>query len=568
MRMRTALLPSLLAAALVTGNAAAQAPRTFSGAWILFKSDAVTVVYPAGPGEDVAVNRRSAEGRAAFLQEYHGVRTEVAADDDVSDEQLAGHLLLLGWGNRLLAAPSHPAPLETVENGTRVLGIFDVPNGQDLFFIAASPYASDESVALAFWSRIDPERDRFSVLPFEGSAWAIYDGFRPQYRGMLTREDRWPPRRNPVAEGPAPSPLPPEQARSEHYDLHYPGASISPDQARRVLERRELAWAAVVAALGAPEDPFRIDLYVYPDTDTKEKLSGVVDAAHSEPWDRSLHMVLKHALLPNPHEETHLLARELYGPCYLSALYEGLAIGVEGETRGDDELGVFAAAMHEQGVEIEPDELLDEERFRKRSRQPEGLPAAGLLVGWLREGLGAAEFIRAYTAPSLSISGLATITGDDEAEVRSEHDRWLAARAENATVELEHRRLLEEAKTLRDRSDLAGSARVLERALELKPDDPGTLYRLGMALAWAEDYTAAEARYRRLLELAGASPGEGSWAVLVRFQLGRMFEQQGRTDLARQEYQQALELPDRQGAHARIREALSLLGGAGNEEAP
>lgn len=77
----------------------------YRGAAGFFSLGTMTVVYPAGPGEPVDINRRSAEARARWLAGVHKNKVEVAADDQLTEEQKTGNLLLLGWNNRFFAPP-------------------------------------------------------------------------------------------------------------------------------------------------------------------------------------------------------------------------------------------------------------------------------------------------------------------------------------------------------------------------------------------------------------------------------------------------------------------------------
>jgi len=63
----------------------------------------VTVVYPAGPGEDVERNRASARMRARYLELVGGMKAHEVADDQVGEAEKAGNLLVLGWNNRLFS---------------------------------------------------------------------------------------------------------------------------------------------------------------------------------------------------------------------------------------------------------------------------------------------------------------------------------------------------------------------------------------------------------------------------------------------------------------------------------
>ena len=81
------------------------------------------------------------------------------------------------------------------------------------------------------------------------------------------------------------------------------------------------------------------------------------------PADREIHAVRGYALAPSPREEIHVLARALYGPCYLTAIYEGLALSQETTLRGQDP-EALAAKLRAAGRLPTIADLLDEERFR------------------------------------------------------------------------------------------------------------------------------------------------------------------------------------------------------------
>jgi Flp pilus assembly protein TadD len=74
-----------------------------------------------------------------------------------------------------------------------------------------------------------------------------------------------------------------------------------------------------------------------------------------------------------------------------------------------------------------------------------------------------------------------------------------------------------------------------ERSLELRPDDPETLFRLGMARGGLQDWPAAAEAYRRALEL---DPARAQAA----HNLGNVYYRQGRYDDAAAAYALALEI--------------------------
>ena len=68
---------------------------------------------------------------------------------------------------------------------------------------------------------------------------------------------------------------------SAHYVLHDLSLGLSEAEIETILNARESAWSAAVAALGAPPaDGPKIKLYVYEDSEAKELLCDVHDARH------------------------------------------------------------------------------------------------------------------------------------------------------------------------------------------------------------------------------------------------------------------------------------------------
>lgn len=539
---------------------AAGAAGGYSGAAALFHAEEVAVVYPAGPGEDVEVNRLSAQRRAAFLHEVHGVEARVVADDAANAEILGLDLLLLGWGNRLLATAEMPRPVVERDGGRSVLGLFDLDAGEDVFFSAASPHAEDRW--LFFWSRIDLEQDRFSVLPFEGSTWAVFRGYRVERQGMFVPGPDWPPRRDGMAEKTHSRRPPPASRRSEHYTAHYDPAAIAGGRVGAILEAREKAWAAATRALGTPEPPFRIELYLYADETRKTSESGVSDAVHSVPWNRELHMVERLALLPAPHEEIHLLARALLGPCYLSALYEGLAIDSE-QTGAPMERAVNAGVLRDQGKMPPIDVLLDEEGFRRAGKDGSGFPAAALLVHWLRNVRAPERFAEFYVRRDLSAATLAAELDVSPSDLQRTFDDWLQALSRGAGAEVAYRQARAQAEHRRRTGDVEGAVGALERALEIKPGDLPTLLRLSSALTDAGRYDDAEERLKELLK-ATEAPDKSHLAGFVYYRLGKLYDIQGKPEQAIEALERALALPDHNEVHKRVRETIAARGGAGD----
>jgi hypothetical protein len=523
----------------------------FAGAAVVFSLDAATVVYPVDSDpERTALARRSAEHRAAFLR-FHGLESSVSSDDAVTPEARAGNLLLLGWDNALLP----DGAVTPASGGRRTLwtGLALEPT-DDFLFAAPSPYAANRRIV--FWSRIDPELDRQTPIPFLGSDWGVFQGHHVVNQGMFAAGRTWPPARETAAErfwGDRLAELPAGRS-SAHYRLHVAPGSVEPAIVDAILAARENAYVRAVELVGDPGSEFRIELYVYPDRDVKREISGIVDPVHSVPRSRQLHMQVDRALSPHPHEEVHLVAGALWGPCFSSALYEGLALALTGLP---GELERHAAILRELG-EVPPiADLLDEADLLAWNERQLGLPSAGLLVRWMIDRGGLAAVGRMYGArPPLSrdvAASLSVAPGDlDKA-----FGDWVRSRGATAASDLELRRALEVAAHLGENGDWAGAADALEHALAAKPDDPEVLYSLGLMELRAGRSADCERHLRRLVNL-DVRPEAERYVIFGHYQLGQLLAA-SRPAEARAAYEAMLALPDRHNSHQMARDGLEKL---------
>jgi len=534
------------------------------GTEALSEIDDLVVVYPARPEADVAINALSAERRAGFLEDLFGVVAETVADDALTEEHLHRHLLVLGWDNRVIEKLGDRRPFRREGEGWIFLDAIRIASGQDLMFTVVSPH--DPEKKLFFWSRIDLDLDKFSVLPFLGTDWAVYRGYEVLRLGRLRNLGSWPLERDPTAES---TPLDfrsayPVQGSSPHYVLHHPPGLVDEGGRSAILAAREKALGAAAGFLEVPLDDVRIHLFLFADVKTKEQLTGVPDPVHSQGRDQELHMLTDHARSPNPHEETHLLAYRRFGPCYHTALHEGLPLALE-RAAGDGTLSTYAAALVATGVVPVIDTLLDEDGIRSLNQGQIGFPASGLFVSWIVERGGLDLLGRLYAFKPLTTDKLASATGAAVDDAVASYKNWVEARAKEGEPEYRFQRAIADAAMAGQKGEWVLAAEHLTRALELRPADPDTLYRLALAEDKAGLPAAAEVHLRRVLELAAAGAGVAErYVIFGHYQLGRVLERQGQTDAAKKEYRTVLTLPDRHGSHRMAQEALgSPQGGAG-----
>jgi len=555
-RTHGATLAVLSTAILALAGSAWGADALPPGTEALSEIDDLVVVYPARPEADSALNALSAARRAGFLQVLFGVKAEPVADDAVSEEQLHRNLLVLGWDNQLIERLGERRPFRREGDDRIFLDGVRIAPDQDLMFAVPSPH--DAARKLFFWSRMDLERDRFSMLPFLGSDWAVYRGYEVLRAGMLLEHGAWPLTRNPEAES-TPGDFRsgyPVQSSSAHFALHHPPGLLGDGERAEILDAREKALAAAAKFLAVPLDDVRIRLYVFPDDKTKEQLTGVPDPVHSLGREQELYMLPAHARTPNPHEETHLLAYRRFGPCYHTALYEGLPLALE-RAGGDGSLSTYAAALVATHSLPPFETLLDETGMRTLNQGRIGFPASGLFVSWILERGGLDLLGKLYARKPLTADGLAAAMGTPAAEAAAAYQAWAEAQAKEGDVEYRFQRALADAAMSGQNGDWATAIEHLTRALEMRPKDGDTLYRLALAEDKAGLPAAAEGHLRQLLELAagGAAVAE-RYVIFGHYQLGRVLERQGRGDAARQEFQTVLTLPDRHGSHRMAKEAL------------
>jgi tetratricopeptide (TPR) repeat protein len=348
----------------------------------------------------------------------------------------------------------------------------------------------------------------------------------------------------------------PAQGSSEHYTIHYPVELITRQQRDAILAAREQALAAAMASLGRPAQKLEIDLYLFQDVQIKEALSGVPDPIHSLGRSAELFMLPDNALSDSPHEEVHLVAQQLFGPCHHTALHEGLAM-IAGSPDAGKELSIYAAALVDGETVPSIADLLDEEGVRVLNLRGLGFPASGLLVEWILERGGIEALKKAYPARPLTEPQLASLLGLSPAQANTAFREHVGARAKPGETDFRFQQARAEAGRMGREGDWAGAVEQLSAASRLRPDDLDTLYRLALAEIRAERLEAAEASLKRLLDVAAKAGGQpGRYVIFGHYQLGQVMDRTGRPELARGQYRAVLQLPDRYESHRLAREAL------------
>lgn len=525
------------------------------GVSALYHLDSVTVVYPSGPGEDLAVNRRSAEHRAGYLAETYGIEAAVAADGEIGEAELKGNLLVLGWNNRLLRRPGAGAPFHRKGDRILFLGLTVSGPDVDLVFLHESPFSPD--AILVFWSRIDPELDRARILPSLGSDWAIYDRYRAITQGMFLREEPWPPVRNRNAEIDH-RPKITEYSKalhkfaSDHYDILYSPDTFTAKEVESIAAARETALQRASKVVGGIPEDLRISLSLYRDAEDKYARTEARGEVHTISRNREMHMTPRYARSVSAHEEIHVLAREHYGPAFLTSTYEGLSFSHERTIRGQD-LDVHGALMVEAGKLPRLGDLLDE---LKMTALPGELsfPAAGLMMSWLRAHSGPEGVRKVYSLPGGGVEALARMLDSDPDTLEKAFSKYVSDLAGARKADVAYLDAIAKAAEAHKMGDYPGIVVALRKALKIRPGDPEALFNLAAAQLRIGEYDDCE---RNLLELLEAGlPESHTFVVFAHFQLGRMYDIQGKRELALARYRRMLELPDIHNSHRSAREAI------------
>lgn len=553
--MRNHRLPVLIGCAmlLAVSLSTPEQVRSYAGAAQLRTLDQLTVVYPADQQGQPPINRGAADRIAAHFSLRHGVVTQIASDEAVSAAQLAGHLLVLGWQNRLFDDARAPRPFSRDESGIRFLdGITGTPDA-DLMFIHPSPFNHDRYIA--FWSRIDPEREKLWGFPFNGSEWILYSDYHATQLGMFAESMQWPPRRNPIAEKHGTYNLPVFRTASPHYRLHYASGSVDAAQAQLILASREIAFEKTIERLGDPGEGFTIELYVYSDREEKERQTGISDPVHCLPRSGELHMIRSHARSTNSQNDTHMVARAQLGPNSLSALYQGLPLALNAEET-PDELPFLAALLNEKQTLPGVAELLDDERLRLRALAGSGFSGSTLLVAWIRDQGGNEGFGQAYQmARVTAMTDLAHILDIPEGELEASFSAWVDGLARSGKAELGFRLAVEEARKHGKIGNIEAELESIAEALTFKPADRPTLYYQGLIQRKVGDHEAAIATFHRLLKLGEEVTAE-RYGIFSNYQLGQLYDLINQPRKAVRHYQQVLESPDQYDSHQMVRDAL------------
>lgn len=187
----------------------------------------------------------------------------------------------------------------------------------------------------------------------------------------------------PLAERPSwrevPRPLPgvDGELRGGTVTYHFPAGSAADDTEAAWVDAVTNGFVRVVTALDLFA-PVPVDVYVYPDLASKQRVTGRGGAGHAVPAAFALHMLRVPleggAATLAAHEGTHVLATAAWGPAGTPAMGEGLAVWVAGGYGGAS----LDALAVPPGARPAPEELLGPGFLELP--EASAYPLAGLLV--------------------------------------------------------------------------------------------------------------------------------------------------------------------------------------------
>lgn len=206
---------------------------------------------------------------------------------------------------------------------------------------------------------------------------------------------------------------------TEHVDLFYDPTSLEDAEAWRLGQLHEYRYAQLREALGvAPQQ--RIQSFVYPDPDTKARLTGARTTSVAPVWlgTPQVHLLENRIASSLTHELAHAFSREFGGILNASwsiGLVEGLAVAVESPDGLPDPTAQVAAALRGAAADARVGLGSGAEELAQAVVQTQSLvgfwggraavsyTTMGAFVGWLLDSYGAAPVRAVY--PSLDYEG-------------------------------------------------------------------------------------------------------------------------------------------------------------------
>jgi hypothetical protein len=210
-----------------------------------------------------------------------------------------------------------------------------------------------------------------------------------------------------------------EVAHSEHHSFYYLSDSAAAAGIERLLRWQEEQYGAALDMLGLAPVEYPIRWYLYPDNETKGRITGRDGNAHANMLNFEVHAVYSEDLQAvGAHEDVHVVAWHQIGEATSVLLGEGIAVMVSGEWWGEPLAEVVAG--HRSAGTLPTLRILIDDFWSLP--ETTSYPVAGHLVAWLIAEYGLDRVKALYMAVDLD-AAFASELGRDTAQLESD---WLA----------------------------------------------------------------------------------------------------------------------------------------------
>ncbi len=191
--------------------------------------------------------------------------------------------------------------------------------------------------------------------------------------------------------------------RSDHVTIYYDTASISREEIRWVAAEHEFLLGLVRASFVLP-DRGRIESYVYPSAESKQRLVGAGQTDIAKPWSGQVHVTFQSMDATLMQEMVHVVAG-VFGMPLIRAnlspgLVEGLATALQREW-GTRSLHPYAAAIARAGAVPDMRALMSVRGFVSQS-SPVSYMLAGSFCRYLIDRFGIRKIAQLYGAAEYS----------------------------------------------------------------------------------------------------------------------------------------------------------------------
>ena len=189
-----------------------------------------------------------------------------------------------------------------------------------------------------------------------------------------------------------------ETSATETHQFHYEPGSAAERDSSALSTAQTRDYAHVLASLEVAAVDYPIQTFYYPDSETKERVTGDPGNAHSNPLNYEVHAIYSDQLqATGPHEDVHVVAWHQIGEAGGELLGEGLAVHVTGPWWGQT-LESIASAHKASGTLPYLETLISD--FWSVNQQV-SYPISGHFVRYLLQTHGLDTVKALYTATDL-----------------------------------------------------------------------------------------------------------------------------------------------------------------------